>query len=108
MKPPFPRQVLKDVMLFYQPGLERVSRRPIGLILLKCGMFPGEDQSRSCKCMRWYGDVWAMGAVMTGKCMAYLWISEEGELHLVMDANVSKPIQCLFSFFISLLFLSIE
>jgi hypothetical protein len=29
-----------------------------------------------------------MGAVMTGECGA----SEEGELHLVMDANVSKPI----------------
>jgi hypothetical protein len=74
IKPPFPRQVLKDVMLFYKPGLERVSGRPIGIILLRCGMFPGEDQSRSCKCMRWYGDVWAMGAVMTGKCMAYLWV----------------------------------
>jgi hypothetical protein len=37
-------------------------------------MFPGEDQSRSCKCMRWYGDVWARGAVMTGKCRAYLWV----------------------------------
>jgi hypothetical protein len=24
---------------------------------------------------------------------------EEGDLHLVMDANVSKPIQCLFNFF---------
>jgi hypothetical protein len=24
--------------------------------------------------------------------------SEEGELHLVMDANVSKPIQCLLIF----------
>jgi hypothetical protein len=32
--------------------------------------------------------------------------SEEGELHLVMDANVSKPIQCVFTFFILLLFLS--
>jgi hypothetical protein len=31
--------------------------------------------------------------------------SEEGELHLVMDANVSKPIQCLLSF-ILLFFLS--
>ena len=26
--------------------------------------------------------------------------SEEGELHLVMDANFSKPIQCLLSFYI--------
>jgi hypothetical protein len=31
--------------------------------------------------------------------------SEEGELHLVMDANVSKPIQA-FYLFILLLFLS--
>jgi hypothetical protein len=31
--------------------------------------------------------------------------SEEGELHLVMDANVSKPIQCLL-YFILLFFLS--
>jgi hypothetical protein len=26
--------------------------------------------------------------------------SEEGELHLVMDANVSKPIQCIFPFYL--------
>ena len=26
--------------------------------------------------------------------------SEEGEMHLVMDANVSKPIQCLLSFYL--------
>jgi hypothetical protein len=26
--------------------------------------------------------------------------SEESELHLVMDANVSKPIQCLLSFYL--------
>jgi hypothetical protein len=26
--------------------------------------------------------------------------SEEGELHLVMDASVSKPIQCLLSFYL--------
>jgi hypothetical protein len=74
IKAPFPRQVLRDVMLFYKLGLERVSGRPIGLILLRCGMFPGEARSRSCKCMRWYGDFWAMGAVMIGKCMAYLWV----------------------------------
>jgi hypothetical protein len=74
IKAPFPRQVLKDVMLFYKPGLEGVSGRLIGIILLRCGMFPGEDQSRSCKCMRWYGDVWAMGVVMTRKCRAYLWV----------------------------------
>jgi hypothetical protein len=74
MKPPFPIQVLKDVMLFYKSGLERVSGRPIGIILLRYGIFPGEDQSRSCRCMRWYGDVWARGAVMTRKCRASLWV----------------------------------
>jgi hypothetical protein len=101
IKPPFPRQVLKDVILFCKPGLERISGRPIGIILLRCGMFPGEDQSRSCKCMIWYGDVWAMGAVMTGKCMAYWWVPlKKGEMHLVMDASVSKPIQCPFYLFI--------
>jgi hypothetical protein len=31
-----------------------------------------------------------MGAALTGEC----------ELHLVMDANVSKPIQCLLSFYL--------
>jgi hypothetical protein len=51
--------------------------------------------------MRWYGDVWAMGAVMTGKCMAYWWVPlKKGEMHLVMDASVSKPIQCPFYLFI--------
>jgi hypothetical protein len=28
--------------------------------------------------------------------------SEVGELHLVMDANISKPIQCLLSFILLL------
>jgi hypothetical protein len=56
IKPPFSRQVLKDVMLFYKLGLERFSRGPIGIIFIGYG-FRGEDQSRSCKWMRWYGDV---------------------------------------------------
>ena len=34
--------------------------------------------------------------------------SEEGELHLVMDASVSKPIQCHFYIFILFLFISRE
>jgi hypothetical protein len=99
IKPPFPRQVLKDVMLFYKPGLERVSGRPIGLILSRCGMFPSEDQSRSCTWMRWYGDVWAMGAVMTGKCMAYLWVPLK-RVSCTLDANVSKPIQAFLLFYL--------
>jgi hypothetical protein len=74
IKPPFPRKVLKDVMIFYKPGLERVQGHPIGPILLRCGVFPGEDQYRSCECMRWCGDVWARGAMMSGKCRSYLWV----------------------------------
>jgi hypothetical protein len=42
-------------MLFYKLGSERVLGRPIGIILLRRGVFPSEYQSRSCKCMRWCG-----------------------------------------------------
>jgi hypothetical protein len=49
--PPLPRQMLKDVMQFNKSGLEKVSGCPIGLILLKFGVFPSENQSRSCKCV---------------------------------------------------------
>jgi hypothetical protein len=38
--PPLPKQMLKDVMQFKNLGLERVSGCPIGLILLKFGVFP--------------------------------------------------------------------
>jgi hypothetical protein len=38
--PLLPRQMLKDVMQFNKPILERVSGCPIGLILLKFGVFP--------------------------------------------------------------------
>jgi hypothetical protein len=57
IKPPFLRLVLKDVILFNKPGLERVSGGPTGLILIGRGMFPGEGKSRSCKWMRWCRDV---------------------------------------------------
>jgi hypothetical protein len=41
-----------------------------------------------------------MGAVMIGKCMAYWWVPlKKGEMHLVMDASVSNPIQCPFYLF---------
>jgi hypothetical protein len=41
-----------------------------------------------------------MGAVMTGEMYGLpMGASKEGELHLVMDANVSKPIQCLLPFY---------
>jgi hypothetical protein len=109
IKPPFPKQVLKDVMLFYKPGLERVSGRLIGMTLLRCGMFPGEDQSRSCKCMRWYGGCLGKGCSDDREMYSLpVGASEEGELHLVMDANVSKPIQCIFTFLSYCFFLSRE
>jgi hypothetical protein len=38
--PPLPRQILKDVMQFNNSGLEKVLGCPIGLILLKFGVFP--------------------------------------------------------------------
>jgi hypothetical protein len=44
---------LKDVMLFYELGLEGTLGCPIELVLIGCGMFPGEDKSRPCKWMRW-------------------------------------------------------
>jgi hypothetical protein len=74
IEPPFPRQVLKDVMLFYKTGLERTLGVPTRIILIGCGMFSGEDKSMPCKWMRRCRDVRAMGAVMTGECMACLWV----------------------------------
>ena len=44
-------------------------------------------------------DVWANGCTDNKEMYGLLvGASEEGELHLVMDANVSKPIHCLFTF----------
>jgi hypothetical protein len=53
MKPPLLGQVIKDVMLFYRPGLEGMLGRPIGIVLMGCGMFPGEVKYRPCEWMRW-------------------------------------------------------
>jgi hypothetical protein len=70
--PPLPRQMLKDVMQFNKSGLERVSECPIGIISSSLGCFLGEYQSRSCKCVKWCrGNVWAKGAVITGKCRSF-------------------------------------
>jgi hypothetical protein len=64
--------------------------RPIGLILLRCGVFPGEYQSRSCKCMRWCGGYLGKGCSDDREMYVLLvGASEEGELHLAMDAIVS-------------------
>jgi hypothetical protein len=72
-KTPLLGQVLKDVMLICKPSLEGTLGRPIGLMPIGCGMFTGEVKSRPCEWMR-LGDVWARGAVIAGKCMAYLWV----------------------------------
>jgi hypothetical protein len=40
LNPPLLRQIIKDIMQINKPGLERVSRYPIGIILLKFGVFP--------------------------------------------------------------------
>jgi hypothetical protein len=74
-------------MLFYKPGLENVSGGPIGIILNGCGMFPILLGCLSNGC----NDDREMHGLPMGA-------SEEGVLHLVMDANVSKPIQCLLPF----------
>jgi hypothetical protein len=42
IKPPLPGQVLKDIILIYKPSLEETLGRPIGLMLIGCGMFPGD------------------------------------------------------------------
>jgi hypothetical protein len=59
--PPLPRQMLKDVMQFNKSGLERVSGCPIGIILLNFWVFPSEDQSRSCRCMKWCSGMFGKG-----------------------------------------------
>jgi hypothetical protein len=74
IKPLLPGQVLKDIILIYKPSLEEMLGRPIGLMLNGCGVFPGEIKSKPCEWMKWIRDVWARGAVIAGKCMAYMWV----------------------------------
>jgi hypothetical protein len=74
IKPLLPRQVLKDIILICKPSVEEVAGCPIGLMLTGCGMFLGEIKSKPCEWMRWIRDVWARGAVIARKCMAYLWV----------------------------------
>ena len=66
--------MLKDIILICKPSLEEVVVCPIGLMLTGCGVFPGEIKSKPCEWMKWIRDVWARGAVIAGKCMAYLWV----------------------------------
>jgi hypothetical protein len=48
IKPLLPSQVLKDIIQIYKLSLEKVTRRPIGLVFTGCGMFLGEIKSKSC------------------------------------------------------------
>jgi hypothetical protein len=48
IKPLLLSQVLKDIILICKPSLEEETGRPIGLLLIGCGMFPGEIKSKSC------------------------------------------------------------
>jgi hypothetical protein len=75
IKPLLPRQVLKDIILIYKPSLEETLGRPIGLMLTRCGVFPGEIKSKPCEWIKWIRDVWAMYGLPVGA-------SVEGELHL--------------------------
>jgi hypothetical protein len=74
IKPLLLGQVLKDIILIYKPSLEEMPGCPIGPMLTGCGVFPGEIKSKPCEWMKWIKDVWARGAVIAGKCMAYLWV----------------------------------
>jgi len=73
IKPLLLSQVLKDIIQICKPSLE-VTGHPIGVVFTGCGMFLGEIKSKSCEWMRWIRDVWERGAVIAGKCMAYLWV----------------------------------
>jgi hypothetical protein len=69
------------------------------------GCFPGEYQSRLCNCMRWCRE--CLGKGCSDNMLMYVFpvgVSIKSELHLVMDAIVSWPIQCLL-LFVLLLFL---
>jgi hypothetical protein len=74
IKPPLLEQVIKDIILMYRPSLEEVTGHPIGLMLTRCGVFPGDIKSKPCEWVKWIRDVWARHAVIAWKCMAYLWV----------------------------------
>jgi hypothetical protein len=74
IKPLLPSQVLKDIIQICKASLEEVTGRPIGLVSTGKGMFPEEIKSKSCKWVRWIRDVLTRGAVIAGKCKAYLWV----------------------------------
>jgi hypothetical protein len=74
IKPLLPSQVLKDIIQICKASLEEVTGRPIGLVSTGKGMFSEEIKSKSCKWVRWIRDVLTRGAVIVGKCKAYLWV----------------------------------
>ena len=74
IKPLLPGQVLKHIILIYKPSLEETLGCPIGLMLTGCVVFSEEIKSKPCEWMKWLRDVLARGAVIAGKCMAYLWV----------------------------------
>jgi hypothetical protein len=74
IKPLSPGQVLKDIILIYKTILEEVTWIPIGIMLTRCGVFPGEIKSNPCEWMKWIRDSWARGATITRECMDYLWV----------------------------------
>jgi hypothetical protein len=74
IKPLLLGQALKDIILINKPSLEEVTGRPIGLMLTGCGVFPAKIKSKPCEWVKWIRDVWARGAVIAVKCMAYLWV----------------------------------
>jgi hypothetical protein len=74
IKPLLPSQMLKDIIQICKAYLEEVTGRPIGIVSTRKGMFPEEIKSKSCIWVRWIRDVLTRGAVIAGKCKAYLWV----------------------------------
>ena len=67
--------MLKDIIQICKASLEEVTGHPIGLVSTGKGMFLEATKSKSCKWVRWIRDVLTRGAVIAGKCKAYLWVS---------------------------------
>jgi hypothetical protein len=75
--------MLKDIIQVCNTSLEKVTRRPIGLVSTGKGKLLEKTKSKSCKWVMWIRDVLTMGAVKTGECRALpVDAFVEGELHL--------------------------
>jgi hypothetical protein len=82
IKPLLPGQVLKDIILIYKPSLEETLGRPIGLMLIGCGMFPGEVNLGH---VSGWGGKGCLGKGCSESREMYVLLvgaSEEGELNL--------------------------